>query len=121
MEQNNTFQPKVSFDLYETLEDNQHILEVYFTKDNNHFFNKHFFQGKDYGFLKTEAMLDHVVGEKRFYKTVQTPNPKAEIVATLSREQILSAIPVDEADIFPTVADRRKRLVAQKKKEAARS
>jgi hypothetical protein len=112
-------EPKISFELYETLEQNEHIEEVHFTADNQHYFNKHQLEGKAYGFLRTEQVKSHTVGEKQFYKMVQVPNPKTEIVVTLTREEVLAMEPVDEKLVFPSLRDRKKMQEAARKRAEA--
>lgn len=92
---------KISFDLYETVESNEHIQEVHFTKTNMHYFNKHELNGKNYGFLKAQQVFSHAVGEKQYFKMQNVPNPAAEIVLTLSRDAVLKMTPVEESKIFP--------------------
>lgn len=113
---------KISFELWDTVDQNEHIQEVHFTKDNQHFFNKHPLTetGKTYGFLKVQQVFSHSVGDKKFYKMKQIANPPTEITETLSRKEILSMIPVDESEVYSTVKGskaRAKALEASKKVE----
>lgn len=107
---------KISFDLFDTVDQNEHIQEVYFTKDNQHFFNFHELKGKKYGSLKTEKVFSHSVGDRKFFKMVQVENKNTLIVETMTREEVLAEIPVDEKEIFPT-GKSRARLVAMKAAE----
>ena len=109
---------KISFELYDTVEQNEHITEVYFTKDNQHFFNKHELAGKFYGRLKTKQEFSHSVGDKKFFKMTNIHTPETEIKETLTRKQILAMEPVDEKEIFSAAKSSRLRFEEKRKKEA---
>lgn len=110
---------KISYELYDTVEQNEHIQEVYFTKDNTHFLNKHELEGKFYGRLKVKQVLSHSVGDKKFFKMETIHTPETLIVETLSRKDILKMEPVDEKEIFS--ATKSSRLRAEEKKAKAAS
>lgn len=88
-------------DLRLTLELNENIDEVHFTKTGAHFFNKHELfdergkkTGKFYGWLKTQVkeiiVKDGQGKEKGVLKLVNIANPIAEIVETLTRDEVLA-------------------------------
>lgn len=83
-------------DLKDTLEICPHIEEVHFTAKGEHFFGAHKLEdkeskhnGKLYGRLKVEKVKYKVVGEKVFFKNKSIHTPEAEIVETLSAEEVL--------------------------------
>jgi hypothetical protein len=97
-------------DLRLTLELNENIEEVYFTKTGAHYFNKHELMdergkktGKFYGWLKTvvkEIIVKDAQGkEKGVLKLVNTANPIAEIVETLQRDELLALPDMEEEEI----------------------
>lgn len=88
-------------DLRLTLELNENIDEVYFTKTGAHFLNRHELidergkkTGKFYGWLKTQVkeiiVKDAQGKEKGVLKLVCIANPIAEIVETLTRDEVLA-------------------------------
>ena len=92
-------------DLQQTLAANSHIAEVHFTASGEHFFTAHELEardekgkvikgGKKYGYLECEPQLWKVQGERKIFKMQPKHTPDAEIVETLSREDIL-ALKVD--------------------------
>lgn len=105
---------KISFDLYDTVEQSEHLSEVFFTKDNRHYFNRHELNGKYYGFLKLEQVKTHAVGDKQFFKMKPVANPETEIVETMTREEILASEPVEVAEIFITGSRARAKAKAEK-------
>lgn len=88
--------PEQLKELKDTLRQYPHIEEVHFTDNGNHYFNKHEFidkgkgTGKYYGFLNTELRVYKVVGERKFFKNQSVPRGDAEIVETLSRNDVLA-------------------------------
>lgn len=91
---------QISTDLYNTLLDNEHIVDVHFTAEGEHFFevkelkdSKGKGTGRFFGNLKTEIkqVERHLPngGVEKKSKFVQTANTKYEIVETLSREECL--------------------------------
>lgn len=108
---------KVSFDLWDTIDQSPHIEEVYFSRDNKHFFNKHELDGKYYGFLKVQQVKSHSVGDKQYFKLKKVANPATEIVETMTREEILDSVPMEESEIF-TTSRSRARAKADKAKAA---
>jgi hypothetical protein len=109
---------EVSQDLRDTLLANEQIEKVHFTKTGNHYFNVHEYEervrakdgsgyssrktGKFYGHLLTE-IVEETVNLKggaidKKMKLRLMPNPKAEIVETLTREEVL-ALPVYEEEM----------------------
>lgn len=88
-------------DLRLTLELNENIEEVYFTKTGAHFFNKYELvdeRGRKtkrfFGWLKTrvkEIIVKDAQGkEKGVLKLVDVENPATEIVETLTRDEVLA-------------------------------
>lgn len=133
---------EISQDLHDTLEAHDHIEKVHFTKTGDHYFNVHEYEervrakdGSGYSSKKTGrffgSMLTEVVEETvnlkggaidKKMRLRQMPNPKAEIVETLTREEVL-ALPVYEEELEPVPAPqlpqmRAKRPYNRKVKEA---
>lgn len=88
-------------DLRLTLELNEHIDEVYFTKTGAHFLNKYELfdeRGKStkkfYGWMKTQVkeiiVKDAQGKEKGVLKLVNIANPATEIAETLTRDEVLA-------------------------------
>jgi len=104
-------------DLRLTLELNENIEEVYFTRNGSHFFNKHELMsdkgkktGKFYGWLKTEVtevLVKDARGQsKPQLKLVNTANPVAEIVETLTREEVLALPDMELEEVEQRAAER---------------
>lgn len=109
---------EVSQDLHDTLEINDHIEKVHFTKTGDHFFNVHEYEerirakdGSGYSSKKTGRFFGHMLTEvveetvnlkggaiDKKMRLRLMPNPKAEIVETLTREEVL-ALPVYEEEM----------------------
>lgn len=87
---------KISEELHDTVDQLDHIKEVYFTKTGAHYFNQHELKegnkgtGKFYGSLLMEQKFTHSEGDRKFYKMVNKANPVALIVKTLTREEIFA-------------------------------
>ena len=86
-------------ELQDTLKKNPHILEVHFTESGSHYFDKSELTdtgtvtgkgtGRYFGFLSTKVVIrTDKVGNKRAVN-VSVENPEAEIVETLTREEVL--------------------------------
>ena len=109
---------EVSQDLHDTLEVNDHIEKVHFTKTGDHFFNVHEYEervrakdGSGYSSKKTGRFFGHMLTEvveetvnlkggaiDKKMRLRLMPNPKAEIVETLTRDEVL-ALPVYEEEM----------------------
>lgn len=86
--------------LQHTLNVCPHIQEVHFTAAGEHYFQveeladtdakgKKMGPTKKYGYLRTEAKVSKIVGERKFYKHASVPTPEAEIVESLTRDEVL--------------------------------
>ena len=119
-------------DLRNTLELNEHIEQVHFTKTGAHFFNVHEYvnekgqkSGKLYGYLLTEVREVAVKGDRgkdtTMLKLVTMPNPKTEIAYTLTRDEVLELpdMEIDETQIYNPALANQKRVA--KKKAAKKS
>lgn len=84
----------VSQALKETVQSMPHIGKVHFNKAGGHYFHVHEFggKGKKYGFLKLEkTQVGKDANNRPIFKQKPVANPAAEVVETLSRDQILNA------------------------------
>ena len=83
-------------ELQNTLNLCHHIQEVHFTANGDHYFHAHEFTQKGekkptlYGRLKSEPVLKKVQGTREIYKIEPVHTPEAEIIETVSREEILA-------------------------------
>lgn len=86
--------------LQHTLKVSPHIQEVHFTATGEHYFGaeeltptdpkgKKTGPAKKYGYLRTEPQVSKIVGERKFFKHVSVATPEAEIVESLSRDEVL--------------------------------
>lgn len=111
---------EISQDLHDTLEANDHLEKVYFTERGDHYFNVHEYEervrakdGSGYSSRKTGRFFGHMLTEiveetvnlkggaiDKKMKLRLMPNPKAEIVETLTREEALE-LPVFEVEMEP--------------------
>lgn len=109
---------EVSKDLHDTLESAEHIEKVYFTKNGDHYFNVHEFvdrvrmkDGSGYSNKKTGRFFGHLITDiveetvnlkggaiDKQLKIRLVPNPKCEIVDTLTREEVLE-LPTFEMEV----------------------
>lgn len=109
---------QISQDLHDTVEANEHIEQVHFTKNGDHYFHVHEYEervrtkdgsgysnkktGRFFGWLKTEVVEETInlkggaIDKKSRLRMM--PNPKTEIVETLTRDQVL-ALPVYEEEM----------------------
>lgn len=105
-------------DLRATLEQGENLEQVHFTKTGAHYFNVHEYveqggkkTGRLFGFLHTKvvevATKDSRGNTKSTLKLVTVPNPKAEIVETLTREEVLALPDMELEEITGSVADPR--------------
>jgi|GEM_PF-3020537 hypothetical protein len=104
-------------DLRLTLEVNENIEEVYFTRSGAHYLNRHELMtdkgkktGKFYGWLKTEVvevLVKDARGQsKPTLKLVNTANPIAEIVVTMTRDELLALPDMEFEEIQQRAAER---------------
>lgn len=104
-------------DLRLTLELNENIEQVHFTKSGAHFFNVHELAnergkktGKFYGWLKTEVkeiiVKDAQGKEKGVLKLVCIANPIAEIAETLTRDEVLALPDMEFEEVEQRNAER---------------
>ena len=91
-------------DLQNTLITHDHIEEVHFTKNGNHYFQAYDLldengkkTGKRYGSLGFDYVNDPKSKENKS-KKINVANPAAEIVETLSREEALNFTVPEEAE-----------------------
>ena len=112
----------ISPDLRATLEESESIEIVHFTAKGDHYFNVHEYvnekgkkSGKFYGYLLSKVVevvsTDARGNTKATLKLVSVPNPKTEIVCTLTREQALALpdLEVEEsAAVNPALANQKK-------------
>jgi hypothetical protein len=104
-------------DLRLTLELNENIEEIHFTKTGAHYFNVHELMtengkktGKFYGWLKTEVkevMIKDPRGKaKPTLKLINVENPIALIVETLQRDEVLALPDMELEEIEQRNAER---------------
>ena len=77
----------ITADLQNTVRENEHITEVYFTASGKHYFNVHQHGGEKYGRMATEAAQD-VNG---MGTSIAAPLEKERITETLTRDEVLNA------------------------------
>lgn len=82
-------------DLKRTLVAHPHLEVVHFTVDGKYFFNTHELQekgkktAKSYGFQRLVPTVSKVVGERKFFKNKSVHTPEAEIVNSLTADEVL--------------------------------
>ncbi len=89
----------VTKSLQNAVKDLKHVNKVFFNSAGGHYFHVHNFEGKQYGFLKRDNV---VVGQdpntqRNIFKSKPVANPDAEVVATMTRKEVLNAKIADEA------------------------
>jgi hypothetical protein len=90
-------------DLQTTIKKNEHINEVHFSENGDHYYDKHELTdtgndkgkgtGKYYGWLKTKSIIktDNKGNKRSVMGSVE--NPEAEIIETLTRQEVLEYKP----------------------------
>lgn len=75
--------------LQQTLRKCPALQEVHFTKTGDHYFEAHEHEGKKYGHLNLEPRTFSQPDGAKYQKLVHTSAVDAEIVETLSRDEVL--------------------------------
>lgn len=87
-------------ELQETLVIQPHIQEVHFTATGDHYLNTYELgKGKErklYGRLNSQPEIVKEEGGRKIYKNISVHTPEAEIVETLTRDEILALTVAEE-------------------------